>query len=322
MKKKIIILGSCLLTLSPLVAISCSTSWQKWEVKDNQNSDPIDPKLIRSSDAPKASFKDNAPKVEKISVSLDASLRTTRDNTTVLKDAYDVNTKTIDLEKINNQFELNNILIESLQLRPSKNIEEYYRFAEFSNFISYFDQIVPNETFILKYKNEIKKITWDISAVKAALKTAMTAGIANRNNDPAVHVEDRNYFVNGNWVGGVGDVVSAGVDMLKKDVVQGILSIDFDYATNKLALLTNFPSPAFKIFKDFLDNIGKFTQAIYGIDDKNIFVAEPMKLWEQDKKVEIGLLINSTNYKAANPKFICDGAFLLQGLSQTYKEVK
>lgn len=322
MKKKILFLSSTLLTFSPLIAISCSTSWQKWEVNDNQNSDPINPKLIRTSDAPKASFKDNAPKVEKISVSLDAPLRTTRKNDVITKDAYDVNTKTIDLEKINNQFELNNLLIDLLNLRPPKNIEEYYQFAEFANFNTYFDQIIPTETFVLKYKTETKQITWDISTIKVDLKKAMTTGIANNNATPAVNVEKRNLFVNGNWVGGVSDVISAGADMLNKDVVQGILSIDFDYATNKLALLTNFPKPAFDIFKVFLDNVGKFTQSIYEIDDKNIFVAEPMKLWEQDKKVEIGLLINSTNYKAANPKFICDGAFLLQGLSQTYKEVK
>lgn len=332
MKKRIAItIGSLLAVSLPVTAtVSCGTSWHKWG-----HASSYDPASL-TQDPTKSNIESNNPnKPKESNTSKNENVVTTKDLFAIRpiadlkKLAYDESTSTIDLTKVNNQFELNALLVNIVQLKSPKSIENYWRSTSWTEFASFVSQVVETKEINIKYTDsqnvEHKTIAkWDISASKQKI----IDGLKDTTHYVDIEADEQKYFnaakneltEDGLFILAKAKAV---VDLINLPIVSALTNVSLDYASNKLALLVNLPTPAFNAFKGLLSDIGKFTGPLFKVDKDNnyIFENETIKYWISQKHLKPNIVISDIDNKARYPEGLIEGAFLLQAVSTEYDEL-
>ena len=162
MKKTILklVLGTPI-AITPIIGVvSCRTSWIKWERNDN----PSNLKFSFQSD--------KSPE----------EMWVTRHLNTLMK-AWDKNNETIDLEKLNNQFEFIKLFFAITNAKPDQPLIEYSNVENWVSFKKYIDDMKFSRNIKIKYKNRVKELnTIDINKQLNIISEKMKEGISALEN--------------------------------------------------------------------------------------------------------------------------------------------
>lgn len=344
MKKKLFITTGSLLAVSlPLSAVvSCGTSWHKWNRTDG--TDPVS--LVQ--DPQKAnveSYNPNKPK-DSSTTSSNHDVQNTNTSTTAVttnKDSfairdvirnfdiqvgdpklYDAATKTVNLNEIKNQFELNMLLAKIIGLNSPKPIETYWRSTSWPEFTTYLQGIEENIEINLKYtdiKNQEHTTTakWDITDAKQEI----IDGLTHKDHFVGIETDEQKYYDATNsqlTEDGFTLAKNSAVELMSISIVNSLTSVDLNYAGNKLALLVNLPKSSFDAFEKLLADIGNFTSSLFNFqtDTSSKFTNETISVWAKEKLIKVKIDINKIDTPVRYPKGMIEGAFLIQAISRKY----
>lgn len=289
--KKILTLGSCISIIAPITGvISCSTSWAKWHKNENQ--------IITK-------YKFQHKTVDPIKFSIRAKAQ--------IMQAYDVATSTIDLNKLNNFFELIQLIGYSSKIKTSQNIDEWYDKANWNHLKDYINNIQKQISYHFKYTNSkgvetisntsIVDLTQEITNIIQGFNS-YTPNIAPATNldgtanplsgkDLSKAYDVEWHGVSGGQPRDLGQVAIIGAPLLSIPSVSAIKDMDSSYAL-KLSKLVNIPKYSFDQFILFLTKLDTLFASIYS--------SNSIREWEQDKAIspainENGVLSNSSFLK-------------------------
>lgn len=266
-----------LLSLSvPLVApaISCSTSWTKWKTVDDSNE-----------------YETTFPKV--IGHPSQWQVR----DMSILLNAWDASTETLDLAKINNHFELYELFGEITKLvtndLDNKNgkdkIDQYWESnvigvtGNYPLMYQYLQNVNKDINIRIKYKTETINLNVDLfGSIDMAI-----AGIETYTSsaDKAYDVEKNGVLPDGTPVD-LTQITALAAPLLGIDIVGGLMEVDSTFAL-RMAKLVNLPSETFSAFSLMIDELDRITQ--------NIYTAPTFNMWASDVKLDLS--ISQTNGK-------------------------
>ena len=237
MNKKVLILGTISTTLPMAAVVSCSTTWSKWE--------PIDAKAtttkIKSLYGPERLWKVRAQ--------------------TELDKAYDSVTKTIDITKLNNQYELIQTIVNILHLKSTDRIDSYWN--KTTNMKTFLNQLTKTIDFKIKENSTVTNIHWDATA---AINKAVS-GIDNWVTGGSL-ATGKAYDVEKNGLDSLGTPVDAtqiafvGGVLLGIPTVSSLLKYDSSFAM-ALSKLVNLPQETFEGFSTLMRVIDKMISDLW-----------------------------------------------------------
>ena len=135
MNKKVLILGTISTVMPLATVVSCSTTWSKW-VPNNAKATTT---KIKSLHGPERLWKVRSQ--------------------AILDDAYDSLTNTLDITKINNQYELINSIVNILKLKSADRIDSYWN--DTPKMKTYLNQLTKTIDFKIKENSHETAIHWD-----------------------------------------------------------------------------------------------------------------------------------------------------------------
>ena len=221
MKKTILklVLGTPVAITPVIGVVSCNTSWIKWD----RNDSPSNLKFIFTSDkSPEDMWKTRSLKI--------------------LKKAWDENTETINLEKLNNQFEFIKLFFEITNAKPHKDFKDYSYIENWDSFKKYIHEMNFPENIKIRYKNNIKdfdisKMSNHLNSIKEnmekgiiALKASITAKIVA--NEIVKEIKAKN-------IDEVEQSEKELADKIKKQISGDFASINIKWIKNSINLIPN-----------------------------------------------------------------------------------
>lgn len=272
MRKKIMtLIASLTIITTSLHSISCSTTWINWKRGDDVETDfefKRDDKIISDWQYKK------------------------RGND-ILMQAYDYASKTLDLDKLNNHYELITVLGTISQLKSKNPIDSFWQQASWEGNLysvndyknGYFDLIKSQLSFSLK--NDKQLINYDLSSSLSEIIN----GFHEFKNDgvKAYDLEQDDSQVDSD--GKVQDIVNVarvGLKMTAIDIVKSLTSYN-SYFALRLSKLVNFPKKSFDYFVHLLQSLDLWT--------KTIFNNPILKTWIEQKNVNFKIENNGTFFK-------------------------
>lgn len=232
-------------TIPVVAAVSCTTSWTKWSPDSPET--PVKPVYTPQ------------PMAENFWKIRDAS---------ELMLAWDESTSTLDLEKVNNQYELVSILGNILNFSTDFPMDMLYnKYAEMKVYLSGLVKSIPH--FKVKYKNDISvEIPWnDITTLINEAIAGIDEYLANP--DPSLLKLDLNGQdseghdkIVDNQPVDVGGVYTAGKSFMEIQMVSSLLDIDPIFAM-EMSKMVNLPAKTFDKFSELLIKIDEFLQQIF-----------------------------------------------------------
>lgn len=330
MKRKNILLtiGSLASVSLPLIAaVSCGTSWHQWNKDDSSNSTNLkqDPTKSNIDSYNPNKPKDNSTDQNTV-INTTKTLFATRDIAELKAVAYDSQTNEINLNEVNNQFELNKLLIDILGMRAPESIENYWKSSRWSDFSNYINDIKETQDIKVKFTDNAQKphefsVKWDISSSKPNIKN----GLSTIGHFADIETQESKFYDSKKFAltdEGFLKAADAAVDLIDIPIVKSITSINRDYSMRKLALLVNIPPDAFNAFKDLLNDISSFTGQLFNVSaDTHLFTNETIKTWINEKHLNPKIKITNIDENANYPNGLIEAAFLLQSISRDYDEL-
>lgn len=230
MKKKTLLTLGTLVSLVPAVSvISCSTTWTKW----TKNKDAMETHTVFKRDH------------------LPAFMWKVRQSTELMR-AWNGISKTLDMSKVYNQYELLDILSMILKLKTSESIDMYWnKYADFKTFMS-------NVQKVQEFHIGSKTYTWDVDQII----NDVIDGIDNydptdtRQQDPDTHqypvdykgkefdVEKNGLDSKTNQPKDFNEVALHGTSLITNPLVSSLLSFDGAFALS-MSKLVNLPQKSF-----------------------------------------------------------------------------
>lgn len=333
MKRKILITTGTLLAVSvPITTVvSCGTSWHKWASNNSQGTPVQDPMASNIESVNPNASKNDTSGQNKI-INTVGSLFATRDINEIKTKAYDDQTNTINLNELQNQFELNKLLVNLVGINSPESIERYWKSDRWNDFSTFVSTIKEKMDINIQYTNSDKTVSsstvkWDISKSKQPIIDGF------KTNDHFLDLEkDEMKYYNPltDELTERGKSESAKVAAsLANDIliVKNLAEIFPNYAIKKLGLLTNIPTPAFNAFKQLLTDIGEFTSQLYNVtlNPKNsrayTFNNKIIDIWIKESRLNPSIVINDIDNPYSNPEGVIDSTFLLQAISREYDDL-
>ena len=316
MKKKLKIFFTTFGVLSTATLLtSCSTSWSSWN-KNGGGTKP-QPPFPAHKKAPYIRYH-------------------VRDKDTLMK-AWDSTTNTMDLGKLNNQFEIYSLIgyLSKIKQDVGKpSIDNYWQYGSSDNpwgdMKTYINGFNSSLTIKFKYKNKISD-----SPIKFLdlhkVKTDFDGGIKNYDNTvidkskgrvvhkkgelgPWFHTQ-RAYDVA--WRGisdqgtplDIAGVATAGAGFLTNPSVKALQDFDATFAL-QLSKLVNLPLTSFDAFKYFMVSIDKIFDNIY--DNHKPHGDVIFNSWIESNKINLNIMRNGTINSYSNLETPFKGLFLIE----------
>lgn len=275
MNKKVLLTLGTLSTLVPAIsAVSCSTTWTRWSADKNA----VETKTVFKREyAPHSAWR-------------------ARQDVEIMK-AFDVSTGRLDVNKINNQYELLVLITKLLKLKTGESIDAYWnQYPKMKTFLS-------NITKVVHVHIGSKKIDWDVTSII----TKAIAGIDDYKVGDA-----RKYDVEKNGLDRNGqpkdfqEVALAGQSMTSIPLVASLLRYDSTFALG-MSKLVNLPVKTYEAIQEFLMQINSFMDDIWNAivpekpktEQEAINDKTPQEIWNKDHSVikEWDFTVSATNGK-------------------------
>lgn len=283
MNKKLFTIGSLLSAIPVVAVVSCSTTWTKWE--EDKNAKQTMTKFKREF-AAQVLWKVR-PDVE-------------------LNAAWDAGTKTLDVTKLNNQFELIQSMINILDIKSPDKIDSYWN--DMDRLKTYLNKINKKLDFKIKDENGEHLVHWDITdVINNAVKGIddwVTGG--NLASEKAYDVE-KNGLVNGQPKD-MTEVALVGGSLITNGVVQALMGYDTNFAMD-LSKLVNLPKATFDNFKHLMTAINKLFNDIWSQIKSST--------WVQGLDFNLGTNGKIDTYKNGTPNkqlTLLKGMFIIKSL--------
>ena len=308
MKKKLKIFFTTFGVLSTATLLtSCSTSWSSWN-KNGGGTKP-QPPFPAHKTAPYIRYH-------------------VRDKDTLMK-AWDSTTNTMDLGKLNNQFEIYSLIgyLSKIKQDVGKpSIDNYWQYGSSDNpwgdMKSYIDGFNSSLTIKFKYKNVVLKNPLIKFSGLNEVKSDFNLGIKNYDNTiidkskgrgktKAWFHTQRAYDVAWDGISDQGlpidiaNVALAGMDLINNDSVKDLQMFNPTFAL-ELSKLVNLPKASFNAFKDFMT----FIDSTFS----NIFINSIFNSWVKGNGIDLNVMQNGTinTNNEITSKMLFKGLFLIQ----------
>ena len=247
---------------SAFSAISCSTSWTSWHPDKNVKKTETN---FKHDTLPARSWK-------------------LREEEKILE-AFDKNTNSIDLTKVNNQYELNFLIGHILNISPNiSSIDEFWDVSHFDNMKEYLKKI--NNKIDISFKlAKVTKLKWDVEdIIKNGIK-----GLEDYKKNPnpklkAFDIEGNQGLNSSGLPVKLGEVANIGGSLLSIKAVNALTTVVDPMFALRLSKLVNLPKNTFKAFGDLVTKIDELLNKIYSLGkSKNEAVDE----WMQKNKLNL-----------------------------------
>ena len=282
-KKTLLSIGSIATIALPIATtVSCTTTWTEWTKNDSEQTHV---QFIRTHAAP-----------------IHWKVRSDSE----LMNAYDSVLNTLDISKINNQFELVKILTKIISISSANNIDTYWN--NYPSMKTYLNGIVKKLDLKIKYNGITQTINWDVqsiiqNAINGIDSYSPHLDSSGYDDNKAFDVEKKGLLTNGMPVQ-LTKVALVGAPLTAIPIVSDLMALDGPFSL-LLSKLVNLPKTTFSEFTNLLKNINKFVNDVWTAIETTTFVIDK----GIDFTVGVSGKIGTYHFK---PKTILNGQFFIQ----------
>lgn len=276
-KNYLIGLGTIVSTSIPIcTTISCTTTWTHWTPMPSEETRTI----FHRTKAPQIKWK-------------------VRQEATLMN-AWNSSTSTLDLNMVNNQFELISILTKILSISTSNRIDSYWN--DYNSMKTFLNQIKRRINFKIQYEGVVQNIAWNVGTIIDNAVSAIDSYVPRIDRNPGptlLHDINRAWDIEGanlppSSLKGLSpdgtpkdfmNVARIGAPMTSIPIVQGLLNLDGSFALS-LSKLVNLPKETFEQFKNLLSSMDTFLN--------NVWIAIKKTSYISDKGIDFRISSNGT----------------------------